>query len=274
MRYLLTALIAMFLASESMAQVYAIPRPSPISTVTQVVGISEVTVKYARPAKNNRKVFGELVPFGKLWRTGANENSTVTLSDEATIGGVKVPAGTYSFFTIPGEKEWTVILNKDNNLSGTTGYKQENDIVRVNVTPVKTGMTERLTIDFDVVTDEYAHLSLMWEETKISLKIEFDTHNNVMKKLQKDVSWSPSYRGAEYLLNKNTDLEKALNYINVSVAINENYWNLRIKARIHAAMNDIKGAKEVLQKALDLGAKMESKPFDYEDMKKLYESWD
>lgn len=274
MRHLLTAIITVLLTLEIFAQGYAIPRPSPVSTVSQIVGISEVTVKYARPAKNNRKVFGELVPFGKLWRTGANENSTVTLSDEATIGGVKVPAGTYSFFTIPGEKEWTVILNKDNNLSGTNGYKQENDIVRVNVVPVKTAMTERLTIDFDVVTDDYTHLSLMWEETKISLKIEFDTHNNVMKRLQKDVSWSPSYRGAEYLLNKNTEMEKALNYINVSVAINENYWNLRIKARILAAMNDVAGAKTTLQKALDLGAKMESKPFDYDEMKKLYDSWE
>ncbi len=124
MRYLLTAIIIVLLTFEILAQGYAIPRPSPIATVSQIVGISEVTVKYARPSINNRKIFGGLVPFGELWRTGANENSTVTLSDEAVIGGVKVPARTYSLFSIPGKKIWTIILNKDNNLSFTNGYKK------------------------------------------------------------------------------------------------------------------------------------------------------
>ncbi|HQQ57451.1 MAG TPA: DUF2911 domain-containing protein, partial [Mesotoga sp.] len=161
------------------AQAPAVPAASPNASLYQVVGISEVTVKYARPSVKGRTIYGGLVPYGEVWRTGANTNTTLTLSHEATIGGVEVPAGTYGLFTIPGTSEWTVILSKDNTSWGSGSYKQENDAARFTVKPEKVSNVELLTFNFEHVDSDKARLTIAWADVKIGFDLVFESHKNV-----------------------------------------------------------------------------------------------
>lgn len=255
------------------AQAPAVPAASPNASVYQVVGISEVTVKYARPSVKGRTIFGGLVPYGEVWRTGANTNTTLTLSHEATIGGVKVPAGTYGLFTIPGTSEWTVILSKDNAAWGSGSYKQENDAARFTVKPEKVSNVELLTFNFEHVDSDKAHLTIAWADVKIGFDIVFDSHKNVLDKLKADVSWSPSFRGADYLLKSGKDHDLAMKYIDISIAIDENYNNLKVKAQLLGKAGKKNDAISTMEKALAKAAGMKNPPFDLDAMKKILEDW-
>jgi hypothetical protein len=149
------------------------PRPSPAAKVSQQIGNTMVDVEYSSPAVKKRKIWGELVPEGKLWRTGANASTKVTFSKEVTIGGKAVPAGTYALLTIPTPKSWTVILNKDTTIGGNMDkYKQDQDVVRFTVTPKSGPARERLTFIFSDVTDDAGNLDLEWEKVKVSIPIK------------------------------------------------------------------------------------------------------
>ncbi len=129
---ILIFVLSSLLALPTIAQIET-PRPSPTATFSQKVGLTEVTIEYSRPGIKNRKIFGDLVPYGKLWRTGANAATKVTFADDVKIAGKDLPAGTYALFTIPGEDEWTIIFNKNPNQSGTANYKEEEDALRVQI---------------------------------------------------------------------------------------------------------------------------------------------
>lgn len=255
------------------AQAPAVPAASPAASISQVVGISEVTVKYARPSVKGRTIFGGLVPYGEVWRTGANTNTTLTISHEATIGGMKVPAGTYGLFTVPGTSEWTVILSKDNAAWGSGSYKNENDAARFTVKPEKVSNVELLTFNFEHVDSDKARLSIAWADVKISFDVVFESHKNVLDKLKADVSWSPSFRGADYLLKSGKDLDLAMKYIDISIAIDENYNNLKVKAQLLGKAGKKNDAISTMEKALAKAAGMKNPPFDLDLMKKLLEDW-
>jgi hypothetical protein len=149
------------------------PRPSPAAKVSQQVGITMVEVDYSSPAVKKRKIWGDLVAEGKLWRTGANASTKITFSKDVTIGGKPVPAGTYALLTIPTPKSWTVILNKDVSLGGNMDkYKQDQDVARFTVTPKTAPARERLTFIFSDVTDDAATLDMEWEKVRISIPIK------------------------------------------------------------------------------------------------------
>jgi len=255
------------------AQAPAVPAASPAASLYQVVGISEVTVKYARPSVKGRTIFGGLVPYGEVWRTGANTNTTISFTHDAVIGGVKVPAGTYGLFTIPGTSEWTVILSKDNNNWGSGSYKKENDIARFTVKPEKVSNVELLTFNFERADADAARLSIAWADVKIAFDILFESHKNVIEKLKADVSWSTSFRGADYLLKSGKDLDLAMKYIDISIAIDENYNNLKVKAQLLEKSGKKSEAISTMEKALGLAAGMKNPPFDLDAMKKLLETW-
>ncbi len=255
------------------AQAPAVPAASPNASLYQVVGISEVTVKYARPSVKGRTIYGGLVPYGEVWRTGANTNTTLTLSHEATIGGVEVPAGTYGLFTIPGTSEWTVILSKDNTSWGSGSYKQENDAARFTVKPEKVSNVELLTFNFEHVDSDKARLTIAWADVKIGFDLVFESHKNVLDKLKADVSWSPSFRGADYLLKSGKDLDLAMKYIDISIAIDENYNNLKVKAQLLGKAGKKSEAISTMEKALAKAAGMKNPPFDLDAMKKILEDW-
>ncbi len=262
-----------FVASSIHAQTPAVPAASPQASLYQVVGISEVTVKYARPAVKGRQIFGGLVPYGEVWRTGANANTTITLSHDAVVGGVKVPAGTYGLFTIPGTSEWTVILSKDNTNWGSGNYNKEHDAARFTVKPEKVSNVELLTFNFERADADVARLTIAWADVKIGFDILFESHKNVLEKLKTDVSWATPFRGADYLLKSGKDLDLAMKYIDISIAIDENYNNLKVKAQLLEKSGKKKDAISTMEKALAKAAEMKNPPFDLDAMKKLLETW-
>jgi hypothetical protein len=148
------------------------PAPSPACTLKQRVGLTDIEIVYSRPGVKGRTIFGDLVPYDKVWRTGANEATRITFSGPVKLNGTEVPAGTYGLFTIPGEKEWTIILNKTAQQWGAFRYDEKYDLVRVKTTPVKLAEpVETFTIDINDIRDDSATLNLMWEKTRVPVKL-------------------------------------------------------------------------------------------------------
>jgi len=233
----------------------SMPQPSPLSTVTQKVGLNDVTIVYSRPSAKDRKVFGDLVPYGQLWRTGANRSVKFTVSDSTTIGGKKIGKGDYSIFTIPNEKEWTIIVNKAVDLSGTNGYKETDDLVRFTTPVQKISKVESFTFNFANLTNTSADVEIMWDDVKVAFKIEVTVDDKVMKNI--DAALNPSantyFSAARYYYETDRDAKQALTWINKSLEIGgDKYWILRTKSLIQAKLEDYKGAIETANKSLSL----------------------
>ena len=234
------------------------PQPSPLSTVTQKVGLVDASITYSRPSAKGRKVFGDIVPMDKMWRTGANKATKLTLSDTVTIANVKVPKGDYAIFTVPGMMEWMVIISKQSELSGTSGYKDTEDVVRFKVKPSVISFTETFTINFGNVTTQSADIELMWETTKISFAITSNSDALVMKNIQAalTIPGRNYYQAASYYLDNNKDMKQALDYVNKAIENNyERYWVLRTKSLIQSKLGDIKGAITTAEKSIELAKK-------------------
>lgn len=228
------------------------PQPSPMSTVSQKVGLTDVTIAYSRPSAKGRKVFGDVVPYGELWRTGANKSVKFSISDSVSIGGKKIGKGDYSIFTIPNEKEWTIIINKAVDLSGTNGYKDADDVVRFTATPTKTGYTESFTFNFANLTTTSADVEISWEETKVSFKVEVTVDDKVMKNI--DAVMNPSansyFAAGRYYYETERDSKQALAWVNKALEIGgDKYWILRVKSLIEARLGDYKGAIATAEKS-------------------------
>ncbi len=274
MRLRLSALFLFIITFSFIASAQSlIPRVSPLSKLTQTIGISDITVTYSRPAVKGRVIWGELVPYDKIWRVGANENTTVQFPEPVTINGKSLAAGTYGNHMLPGKDTWTVIFSKDTQLWGDTGYKGENDALRLNVKPVQCEMNERLTFDFEDITDGSASLVLKWEKTKISVPFTIDTKKIVLDNIGKRFSWSTANSAATYILSADIDPKEGLKWSDYSIMMQENYQNLKIKAQLLAKSGDKKAASEVMEKALSLGNKMANKPYDIPAMEKLLNEW-
>jgi hypothetical protein len=148
------------------------PQASPTATLKQHVGLTDVEIVYSRPGVKGRVIYGGLVPYNVVWRTGANASTKISFTTPMKFNGTEIPAGRYALYTIPGEKEWTVIISKDTNSFGAFGYKQENDLVRLKATPVKLAEpVETFTIDINDIRDESATLNLIWEKTRVPIKL-------------------------------------------------------------------------------------------------------
>lgn len=277
--YLLLAAVLIFLIiSGTAAAQFRTPRPSPNASVNQLVGVTEFTIHYSRPGVKNRVIWGELVPYNQVWRTGANEVTSITFSDPVTISdgtgtGTKLEAGTYGIHTIPAQNEWTIIFSKNTEVGGSSEYKEENDALRLKVKPASCEFQERLIFMFSDLTDSSASVNLMWEKLKVSFKVETDTKDLIMAKAEQSIDWGTPMQAANYCLQNNIDLDKGLKWINISTMINENYWNTRIKARFLEKTGKKEEAIALMEKALEMGKKMEQKPFDYDQMEKLLAEW-
>ncbi len=249
---LVILLLAIGLVAE--AQVMA-PQASTASTVTNVVGLTEVKIEYARPKAKGRKIYGEggefLVPFGKMWRTAANQGSRITFSDEVKVAGTSVPKGTYQLVTTPGATEWTVILSKDMTLGGSTeGYKKEDNIVLTTVKSEK--LTEKVEVFTIEVSDfsadnKSANIQISWENTSVKLPFTVDFDAKVMKSIEASTKVNPGnlYQAALYYFENGKDLKQANEWVSTAAAANPNaYWIWLTKARIQKALGDKKGALE------------------------------
>jgi len=249
------------------------PRPSPDATLIQNVGVTEVKIDYSSPGVKGRKVWGELVPFGEIWRTGANEATTITFSDAVKINGSELPAGTYGIHTIPGEKEWEFIFSKDTKVDGSSNFNKDNEVLRVKAKPEEHHFMERMTFLFADVTDNSANVNLMWDKLKVSFKVETNTQELFLSKAREQLSWSPTFQAAQYCLTTNTNLEEAYKWIEASCLINEVYWNTRVKAQIQNKLGMKDESIATMEKAIGLGSKMESAPFDFDNMKAMLAEW-
>jgi hypothetical protein len=261
------ALVAAFFLQTN-AQQLATPQPSPTQTVKQNFSTGNVELSYSRPAKKGRVVFGDLVPYGKIWRTGANGATTLTFSEAVTIGGKEIKAGKYGLVSIPNEKKWTLIITKDLNVTSPAAYKEENDIVRVEVDAMKAPSTaESFTIAFNDVTDNSTNLQIHWDNTMASLPITTNTQEKVMKQIDEVMNKDnkPYFAAAQYYFDNGKDLGQALGWANKAIDGNkEAFWMHMLKARILAKQNDKAGAKAAAANVVTLATK--AKNDDYVKM--------
>jgi hypothetical protein len=232
------------------------PAPSPLQTVTQAFGLGEVKVEYSRPGIKNRIVFGDLVPFGKIWRTGANQSTKLTIGDDIKINNVAVAPGTYAIYTIPNQQEWDIMLYKDVTLGGTVSdYKIENELMRFKIKPVMMNdKLETFTIAFNDVTGTTCSLDLMWEKTKVSIPLVADVDTKIVKNIESIMNDDkrPYFAAASYYFDNNKDINKAYEWINKAVADNPDaYYMSHVKAKIQLKMNDVKGALETASQSLE-----------------------
>lgn len=237
-------------AGAALAQQVDLPRPSPNATVSQMVGVTKIEIHYSRPGVKDRKVWGDLVPYGEVWRTGANENTTITFSTPVKIGGKELPAGTYGLQTIPTQGDWTVIFSKDAELWGAFNYKPENDALRIQAKPEAADFRERMGFDFEDVTDNSAKVVLHWEKLRVPFTVEIDTPKLVLEKVRGSMRWQTPFQAANYCIQNNTCLDDASRWLDASIALQENFNNLRAKAMLLAKRNDTKGAVSFGEKAL------------------------
>lgn len=242
---------------QSEAQV-KLPPASSTQTITQGLGIKNVKLTYQRPNIKGRVVFGELVPFGQVWRTGANNIPSITFEEDVTIEGNKVPAGTYGIFSIPNKDQWTIILSKNSAQWGAYQYKQEEDFLRFNVNPTSLqDKVESFTMNFEDITDKSAKLTLAWDKTKVGFTIVTDQTKEIMASIEQAMQGDkkPYFQAAQYYFNNNLDIKKAVEWVNAADQGNSaphiKYW----KSLILNKAGDKAGAKKAAQEGIEIATK-------------------
>lgn len=236
------------------------PAPSPAATLKQRVGLTDIEISYSRPGVKDRQVFGALEPYGVVWRTGANAATKITFSTPVNFGGTDVPAGSYALFSIPDEKEWTVILNKVTGQWGAYTYDAANDLVRVKVPPVHLAEpVETFTIDVNNIRDQSATLDLVWQNTRVAVPLKFDVASQVVPQIESALApenkpTAGVYdRAAMFYLDNSLDLKKAVGWMDAAIAQKPTAFQLYYhKAQILAKQGDKDGARAAAQKAIEL----------------------
>ena len=254
MRKWIVGALALSLSWSASAQ--ELPQPSPTSTVDQRIGLTDFSITYSRPATRGRAIFGDLVPYNEVWRTGANACVKFNASTDFTLNGEAVPAGEYALFTIPGEKEWTIILSTQTNLWGSTGYTQESDVLRTTV-PATTGdFDESFTMGFKSLSTTGGDLVIEWATTEVSVNLGVDSDGESGKNVAKALSNAKrAYRNAANYYSGQGDHEKALATIEIALQLDPDYWYTNwVKAKILYAAGDTKAALKQGKKAMDMGA--------------------
>lgn len=255
MKFYFTLLLALFTIS-SVAQI-EFPSLSPKGSVEQKVGFTTIAIEYERPTVRGREIFGGLVPYKTLWRTGAGNCTKIKFDNEILINGTKIPSGQYSLFTIPDKQEWTIILNSDTTLYGTGGYDESKDVIRFKTISKTTDRYyESLTIDIDI-TEVNASLNISWANTRIAFGIDTQTDES-LKKMVNEQLLSGKVKdpqvlamGAEYYYFKNTDLETGLKLVNKALEIKEKSWFYGLKTDILTRSENYKEALETLKLGMD-----------------------
>ncbi|MGC4039496.1 MAG: DUF2911 domain-containing protein [Flavobacterium sp.] len=267
--FILASMMASFMLN---AQVKT-PQPSPHSTLSQVVGLTDVTIDYSRPSAKGRAVFGDLVPFGKLWRTGANANTTVTFSEDVVINGNTLKKGKYALYTTPKADMWEVIFYSDTDNWGTPENWNVNKVaVSTNVDPIALGNNvETFTIGINNITNDGATIDISWEKTMVSIKFAVPTAKAAMASIEKTLAGPTAgdyFSAAQYFYQSNGDMNKALEYVNKAIALNKAedvpFWHLRQKSLIQAKLGDKAGA--IATAKLSLAGAEKAKNADYVKM--------
>ncbi len=259
---LLPALL--FVVTPALAQ--DLPQPSSHGEVEQIVGLTKVEVEYSRPSVKGRTIFGGLVPFDQVWRTGANKATQFETDGVIEIEGQKLEAGKYSLFTIPGEGAWEVIINKNTELWGEGDRKPEEDVLKVKVKAEPTEFTETFTIGFGNVSGDDAVLELRWEKTKVSLNIHADSQDKAMENIKIAIEDpAADYRtyasSARYLVDHKLMPKEALAYAEKSVGLEKKYWNTHTLALAYAENGDVSNAMETAKMSSVLAKEAKSEAY-------------
>ena len=243
------------------------PQASPTATLKQHIGLTDVEITYSRPSVKGRVIFGNLVPNGEVWRTGANASTKISFSTAVKLNGNAIPAGKYALFTIPGEAEWTIIISKNTNGFGAFGYKPDEDLVRFKVTPVTLADTriETFAIEFNHIRDETALLELVWEKTVIPIKLEVDVVSKVVPQIEAAMAATDKkqpqfyFQAATFYFNHDLDMKKSLSWLDTGLADKPKiaYELLNLKAKILAKQGDKDGALAAAKESNDLAIKAE-----------------
>ncbi len=235
-----------------------LPRQSQKATVMQRIGITDVTIVYHRPLVDGRKIWGGLVPYGEVWRAGANENTTITFPNDVTIEGKSLAAGTYGLHMIPNQDEWTIIFSNMHTAWGSFSYKEGEDALRVTVKPQTADMHNALTYDFDHLTPDSAVVVMSWDKVAVPFKVSVDVNKVVEASLHNQLrglsqyTWDGWDDAATYLVDNKVDLDEALSYEDKSIQNEDRYENEMTKSRILAALGKAAEAQQAKDKALSL----------------------
>jgi len=235
-----------------------LPRQSQRAQLTQRIGITDISIVYSRPLVNGRKIWGGLVPYGQVWRAGANENTIITFPNDVTVEGKPLAAGTYGLHMIPGENEWTVIFLKMHTAWGSFTYKESEDALRVSVKPQATEFHNALTYDFDQLQPDSSVLVMSWDKVAVPVKMSVDVNKIVEASLNNQLrglsqyTWDGWDDAATYLVDNKVDLNEALKWENNSIANEDRYDNEMTKYRILKAMGQDTEAQQAKDKALAL----------------------
>jgi tetratricopeptide (TPR) repeat protein len=251
--------IASYLFIYSEAQQLNTPQPSPTANIKQNFALSNIEISYSRPGIKGRKVFGDLVPYGKVWRTGANNATTITFGEEVMIGGKKVPAGKYGLLTIPGENEWTFIISKQTNVTSPADYKQDQDVVRVQAKPTTLPFSiETFMISIDNIKSSSCEIGFGWDNVYTAFEVQADVESKVMEQIKNSMEKDnkPYFTAALYYIDNGKDLNKAVEWLDKAYAQNpEAFWVLYQKARAQKMLGKKTDAVATSNKSIDLAKK-------------------
>ena len=262
--------LLLFTANLSFSQINT-PRVSPASEVEQMVGLTEIKIEYSRPSMRGREVFGNLVPFGKVWRTGADNSTKISFDTDVIISGKTIQSGTYSIFSIPNKESWEIIFYSDVELWGVPRDWSENKIVFSSMFDVKklkkSNTVETFTISFNDLTNNDVNMSISWENTSVDIKIEVPTRSMVESDINKVLSDNPKssdyYAAAVFYRQENINLDKALEWMNKAIEMNESprFWQYRQQSLIMAANDKFADAVDAAKKSLNLAIEADNQDY-------------
>lgn len=252
---------ALLFATQAPAQTPRLefPQPSPSSTLKQRVGLTDIEISYSRPSAKDRVVYGGLVPYGQVWRTGANGRTTISFSTPVKLNGKEIPAGKYALFTIPGESDWTVILNKDTT-SSPFSYKESDDVARISAPSANVVEDiETFTIFINEIRDDSARIDLVWEHTAVPISLTTDLVDTLAPKIDAAMSApgdrKPYYQAAMFYYDHDLDLKKAKAWMEEIKPDQETYYNVNLKARILAKLGEKDAAIAAAKRSSELAGK-------------------
>ena len=265
LRGFLFCLLVAAMPGASLAQSFVLDLPlqSQRAQISQRIGVTDITIKYHRPLLNDRKVWGGLVPYGQVWRAGANENTTITFSDPVLVEGKPLEKGTYGLHMIPNADEWTIIFSRNSTSWGAFTYDQKEDALRVTVKPKAADMHNALTYDFDELKPDSAVAELEWEKVAVPFKVSVDVHDVVQASLKKQLrnlsqyTWISWDDAANYLIAEKIAFDDALTYANKSIENEDRYDNEITKAKVLTALNRKDEAAMAQKKALEMASPLQ-----------------
>ncbi len=274
--FILVVLVFVSLLTSGLwAQEIKFPSLSQKASVTQTIGVTDVAINFFRPGVKGRVIWGGLVPYDKVWRTGANNATTIEFSNDVMIEGQKLAAGKYGLFTIPGTEEWTVIFSKQADIWGDYDYKVSEDVLRIKVKPMPAPFCEWMMFAFTDLAEDSAKVVLHWEKLMIGFSVKIDTKGMILTNIEKtmDRYWVPPYRSAGYAFG-NGMVDKAKEWIDLSVSLKPGYGNMLLKAKIYQKLakskKDNAEVIKMLEKAVQFGKGLPQEQQEYaQEAKKL-----